>query len=184
MADLPFPLSGSTLIEGPTQVGKTTLTARALEAWIGEHGADGVVVLEFAPSIERDGETVGGRMDRFVDVPDGVWSGVLDAHAPRLTGETDAETARLARENAEGATAILAQAPEPRAVFVNDATIPLQTDDDAVTRLTDYCDRADCVVLNAFAGSELGTDDPVSRREQAALDTLRAWADRTHTLTG
>jgi hypothetical protein len=33
-------------------------------------------------------------------------------------------------------------------------------------------------VLNAFESDELGTDDPVSRREREVLATLRAWADR------
>ncbi|MFB6184329.1 MAG: hypothetical protein ABEI96_07220 [Haloarculaceae archaeon] len=177
--DLPFPLSGSTLIVGPSQVGKTRLTARALDAWIAREGPGGVVVFEFAPVVERDGRVLGGRLDRFTTIPDGTWHGVLDAHAPRADGTDDAETVALARDNAERAGRILDAAPEPNAVFVNDATIPFQHETLDPGRLTAYCDRARCAVLNALESDELGTSDPVSRRERDVLATVRAWADRT-----
>jgi hypothetical protein len=111
--------------------------------------------------------------------------GVLDAHAPRAEGASDAEAVELAADNATRARRILDGAPpDPRAVFVNDATIPLQGEGTDAALLTDYCDRADAAVLNAFESDELGTDDPVSRRERAALETLRAWADRVIRLDG
>lgn len=182
MTDLPFPLSGSTLILGPSQAGKTRLTAQALDAWVDRHGAADVSVLEFAPEVERDGRLIGGRLDRFTSIPDGAWHGVLDAHAPRLEGETDADSVALARENAEKAAQLLDTAPAARAVFVNDATIPVQHDSLSPNRITEYCDRAECVVMNAFESDELGTSDPVSRQERAALETFRQWADRTVSL--
>ena len=179
MTGLPFPQTGSTLIVGPSQAGKTRLTARALEAWIDRHGTDGLVVLEFAPELEREGRILGGRLDRFATIPDGVWHGVLDAHAPRAEGADEAEVVALAKENAEGSVAILETAPDPNAVFVNDATIPLQHVSVEADKLTGYCDGATCAVLNAFDSDELGTDDPVSRQERTALSELRSWADRT-----
>jgi GTPase SAR1 family protein len=180
VSDLPFPLDGNTLIVGPSGVGKTRLTARALEAWIDRGGPEGVVVLEFAPEVERDGRILGGRLDRFTTVPPEAWVGVLEAHAPRAESERADRTAvELAHDNAERAERLLEGAPDPRAVFVNDATIPLQSDVVAADRLTSYCDRAECAVLNAFESDELGTDDPVSRRERDALAALRSWADRT-----
>lgn len=182
MTDLSVPLSGTTLIVGPSQVGKTRLTARALDTWIEREGVEGVVVLEFAPEVERDGRVLGGRLDRFTAIPDGAWYGILDAHAPRSEGGTDEESVTLARDNAERAGRILEDAPEPRAVFVNDATIPLQHESFDPDRLTAYCDRAACVILNAFEGDELGTADPVSRREHEVLRAFRVWADRTITL--
>lgn len=182
MTDLPFPLSGSTLILGPSQVGKTRLTAQALDTWVDRHGAADVSVLEFAPEVERDGRLIGGRLDRFTSIPDEAWHGVIDANAPRLEGENDAESVELARENAERATQFLDAAPPARAVFVNDATIPVQHDSLAPDRITGYCDRAECVVMNAFESDELGTSDPVSRQERAALESFREWADRTISL--
>lgn len=179
MTALPFPLAGSTLLVGPSQAGKTHLTARALEEWISRYGTDGLVVLEFAPELERDGQILGGRLDRFTTVPDGIWHGVLDAHAPRAEGADEAESVALAEDNATRGLEILDAAPDPHAVFVNDAIIPFQHVAGEVELLTGYCDRAKCAVLNAFDSDELGTDDPVSRQERTALSELRSWADRT-----
>ncbi|MFO7926194.1 MAG: hypothetical protein ACQET5_02500 [Halobacteriota archaeon] len=173
------PLSGTTLIVGPSGVGKTRRTARALEAWLDTRGPAGVVVLEFGPSIVRDGDIVGGRIDRFVDVPEDVWHGVLEAHAPRLQGSDEAEVRALARRNAERARGILDSIPpDPTAVFVNDATIPFQHESGEPDVLVRYCDRADCAVVNAYEGDGFGTDGAVSRRERAVLKRLRTWADR------
>lgn len=172
------PLSGTTLIVGPSNVGKTQLTARAIERWIERHGPSGVVVFEFAPEVERDGRLLGGRLDRFTTAPDETWVGTIDAHAPRADSDDERGAVELARDNATRAERVIDTAPDPRAVFVNDATIPLQSDRLAAERLVSYCDRADCAVLNAFESDELGTSDPVSRNERDALDALRAWADR------
>ncbi|MEF8827920.1 MAG: hypothetical protein V5A15_05055 [Haloarcula sp.] len=180
MTGVEFPLSGSTLVTGPSNAGKTRTTAAALEAWLDREGPEGVVVLDFAPELERDGTVLGGRLDRFVTVPEPVWVGRIDASAPRAESETDEQAVALARENARRAECEMDRLPpNPRAVFVNDATIPFQHDPTAVGRLTDYCDGADVAVLNAFDSAELGVDDPVSRAERDALDRLRRWADRT-----
>ena len=184
-AGLPFPLSGTTLVVGPSNVGKTRLTARALDAWVDARGAAGVVVLDFAPEVERDGRILGGRLSRFGPLPDGVRACVLDTHAPRAEGETEAESVRLAGENADRTRAVLDDLSDrPRAVFVNDATIPFQHERGDPEGLTDYCDRAEVAVLNAFESDELGAGDPVSRRERAVLATFRVWADRIVRLGG
>ena len=173
------PLDGTTLVVGPSNAGKTRLTALALDEWVAEHGPDGVVVLDFAPTVERDGEILGGPLTQFTTVPDGAFHGVVDAHAPRADGESDAEAFALAEENAAAAFERLDAAPaDPAAVFVNDATIALQADPAATERLTEYCDRADCAVLNAFESDELGVENPVSVTEREALERLRTWADR------
>ncbi|AXG05094.1 hypothetical protein DU500_00870 [Haloplanus rubicundus] len=175
----PFPLTGTTLIVGPSNVGKTRLTARALTAWLEREGADGVVVLDFAPEVERDGRILGGRLDRFVTPPAGVWRGVLDAHAPRATAGSEAEAADLAADNARRAATVFDAAPaDPRAVFVNDATIPFQTPDADPTRLLDYCDRAEVAVLNALEADAIVGSDPVSEAERATLSAFRERADR------
>lgn len=175
--------TGSTLIVGPSGAGKTRLTARALQNWLDEKGTDGVVVLEFGPAIEHDGRLVGGRLDRFVEIPDDVFHGVLDAHAPRLEGETEAETQNLAKTNAEHAQRLWdALPPDPVAVFANDVTVPFQHASAAVARLTRYADRATCSVVNAYEGDALDSGDRVSDSERAVLETLRNWADHVDTL--
>ncbi|EMA21082.1 hypothetical protein [Haloarcula amylolytica] len=180
MTGVGFPLSGSTLVTGPSNAGKTRTTAAAIDTWLDSEGPEGVVVLDFAPELERDGTVLGGRLDRFITVPESVWIGRTDASAPRAESETNDQAVALARENARRAEHQMDTLPgNPRAVFVNDATIPFQHDSAAVSRLTDYCDEADVAVLNAFDSDELGVDDPVSRAERDALDRLRRWADRT-----
>ena len=182
---LPFPLEGSTLILGPSNVGKTRMTARALERWIAEHGAAGVVVLEFGPEYRHEGRILGRRLDHFTAIPDAAWHGVMEAYAPRAEGATNDESLELARENARRAGSLLETVPaDPAAVFVNDATIPFQHEAGDPAQLTAYCDRADCAVLNAFESDELGTDDPVSTAEHRTLEQFRDWADRVIRLTG
>jgi hypothetical protein len=173
------PLDGRTLILGPSGVGKTRRTARALGSWLDEHGSEGVVVFEFAPELERDGEILGGRLTRFRSIPDDVWYGKIDAHAPRAESGDEGGAVALAERNAQHAAAVIAAAPsDPRAVFVNDATIPFQHGSLPAERLLDYCENATCVVCNAFDSDELGTDDPVSRQERHALSQLSDWAGR------
>jgi hypothetical protein len=176
---LPFPLSGTTLIVGPSNAGKTRLTARALDAWVNRVGADGAVVFEFGPDVEREGRVLGGRLDRFTTVPRAAWHGVLEAHAPRATADSPAEAVALAADNAHRAVDLFDAAPDdPRAVFVNDATIPFQHPDGDPDRLLAYCAGADVAVLNALAGDALAGDDPVSRAEREALTAFQARADR------
>lgn len=177
-----LPTSGRVLVVGPSNVGKTTATADALERWVTDRGTDGVVVLDFAPEVEREGRIIGGRLDRATTISETVFYGVLDAHAPRSEGADDEAALALARDNADRARSLLDAAPDdPTAVFVNDATIPCQADGDTGP-LRRYCDGADRVVANALESDELGTDDPVSRNERAALRALKDWADRVVTL--
>jgi hypothetical protein len=179
MASLPFSLVGTTLLTGPSNVGKTRLTARAMDMWIADCGPAGVVVLDFAPEIKRDDQLLGGRLSRFTSVPSGAWYGTIEAHAPRAEGDSDATIHELAATNSENAVRLLDAAPtEPTAVFVNDATIPFQSGELASRHLTDYCDRAEVTVLNAFESDELGTDDSVSRHERSTLDVLKSWVGR------
>jgi hypothetical protein len=165
------------LITGPSNSGKTRRTAALFEEWIEENGTDGVTILDFAPELERDGEVLGGRFTRATD-PGEAWYGAIDAHAPRAESETDREALALAKENADQAATLLDRAPSnPRAVFVNDATIPFQHPDGSLDRLFASVDGAAVVVINAFDSDELGSDDPVSRCEQKALSRLYEWAD-------
>ena len=179
MVSLQFSLVGTTLLTGPSNVGKTRLTARAMDMWIANCGSAGVVVLDFAPEVEHDGRLLGGRLSRFTSVPSGAWYGILKAHAPRAEGDSDATIQKLAATNSENAVRLLNAAPaKPTAVFVNDATIPFQSDKLSLHHLTDYCDRAEVAVLNAFESDKLGTDDSVSRHEEGALDVLKTWVGR------
>ncbi|MFC6798505.1 MULTISPECIES: hypothetical protein [unclassified Haladaptatus] len=176
------PPAGRLLFTGPSNVGKTKRTAEALQAWVEGHGTEGVVVLDFAPEVERDGRLLGGRLTRFLDIPEGVWYGVIDAHAPRAAASSPAEASQLAGENATRARSLLETAPTPTAAFVNDATIPFQAAGSDVTRLFEWLDPATVAVVNALESDELGRDDEISRREKRVLDRLRSWADTNRRL--
>ncbi len=180
-----LPTSGRILITGPSNSGKTYLTARAIEDWVDQHGTDGVAILDFAPELERDGAVLGGRLEREIALPSGAWVGVLEAHAPRSEGKTLEAARELARENARRATQLLEEMPRnPRAVFVNDATIPFQHEAGTLETLCARCESAELVVVNAFESDELGTDDPISKRERAVLEQLDRWAERRIRLDG
>lgn len=183
MIDLPFPLDGRTLIVGPSNAGKTWLTARSLEAWIADNGPAGVVVLDFGPEVQRNDRVLGGRLVRETTIPDAIWYRVLEAHAPRATGDDETEMVSLAADNARRAAELFEAVPERiRAAFVNDATIPFQHEYSEPSILFDRLAEAECVVANAFESDELGSDDPVSRNERRALASLREWADRVVSL--
>ena len=105
--------------------------------------------------------------------------GVVNAHAPRASGTTETEALELATENARRSRRLVETAPaDPRAVFINDATIPFQADTADIAMLRDYCGDAEVIVVNAFESDELGIGDTISRNELTTLDVLRSWADR------
>lgn len=170
------PPTGRVLLTGPSNAGKTRATARAVRQWLDAHGAQGVVVLDFAPDYRQGAQVVGRPLSVFLDPPNGVWWRHQRGRAPRLEAQTDDEAVRLAEGNAHRADEALADAPSgPRAVFVNDATIPFQAPGRDPAPLLEYAADADHVVLNALDTTELGTDDPVSRQERAVLERLRSW---------
>jgi hypothetical protein len=146
---------------------------------LAHHGPDGTVVFDFGPEIERNGRTIGARLDRSTTLPEAIWVGRFDAHGPRSEGETPDDVLALARENADRANRLLEAGPlAPRAVFINDATIAVQHEVGDLDGLLEYAMEAECVMFNAFEGGDFGTADPVSQRERVVLERLRSCADR------
>ncbi len=174
-----LPSAGRVLLTGPSNVGKTRHTARSLAEWVEARGAEGVAILDFPPEVEREGVLLGGQLSRFIDLPEGAWTGVLDARAPRAEGKTDEKACELARENAREGMELVESMPSSTAAFANDTRIPFQYEAGEIEALLAACVGAELVVMNAFSGSELGIADPISRREREARRELEAWAD-TH----
>lgn len=178
--DNSIPDAGRVLVTGPSNSGKTYLTARTLERWVDAYGSGAVVVLDFAPEVEHNGQVLGGRLERETELPPDAWAGVLEAHAPRSDSESPTAARALARENAQRATKLLEAMPtDPNAVFVNDATIAFQHERSSLETLLSRTADADLVVINAFESDELGTNDPISQRERDVLELLSGWAE-TH----
>lgn len=179
MTDDDIPLTGTTLIVGPLRAGKTRMTAAVLKRWLDEYGPSGVVVIDTAPEIESDEGLIGGRLDRFIDVPSAVFYGAVATSGPRAEGSSSEESRRIAKENAERARMLIESAPPtPRAVFVNDVTLAFQYDPSAVDDIATYWQDAECVVINAYEGSAFDKDDPISKNERRALARLKQFADR------
>jgi hypothetical protein len=175
--------TGRVLLTGPSNAGKTRHTAKALAEWIDSQGPTGVSVLDFAPELERNGVLLGGRLSRFTEIPEEAWVGVIDAHAPRAESESEEVARELARENATQAMAMIKAMPSSKAVFINDATIPFQHEAGDIETLLAACKDAELVVVNAFSGTALGSEDSISRREREARKRLTEWAD-THERLG
>ena len=170
------PTDGRTLIRGPSNVGKTRLTAAALGRHLDRSGPNGVAVLEFAPEIQVGERMVGGRLDRFIDVPQDVWVGKIEARAPRLEGETEAESLAIAAANATAAEQIMAAMPaRPRALFINDATIPFQHPSSRPAYWLSQWKHAEVAICNAYRGNELGGGS-ISNRERNVQGRLESWA--------
>lgn len=178
MIDETVPHAGSTLIVGPMQSGKTRLTASTLERYIDTYGPSGVVVLDFAPEIQTENGIIGGRLTRFIDLPDAVHYAAIEARGPRSEGETPEAASRIASDNATAAHAAIVEAPAPHAVFVNDVTIAFQHASSDLGELLTYCDPADCVVINAYRGETFDATDPITVTERSVVDQLIDWADR------
>ena len=178
-----LPTTGRVLITGPSNVGKTRRTAGVLAEWVEHRGEADVAILDFAPELERNGVLLGGRLSRFIAFPEKAWTGVVDAYAPRAESENGDEARKLARENATRAMAMIEAMPPSKAVFVNDATIPFQHETGDIEALLAACEDAELVVMNAFWGNELGSEDLISRREREARKQLEEWAE-THERLG
>ncbi|MDY6775254.1 MAG: hypothetical protein SV253_04135 [Halobacteria archaeon] len=187
-------VSGSVVVSGGLNAGKTRLTAETLRRYAEykykyEYDKT-VVLLDFAPEFVRDGDLVGGHVSRFVEVPETVSTYVLEANAPRLEADTEEETLELARDNYERGISLIDSAPDsPDAVFVNDATIPFQYTGSDPETLTRYCSRADDSLLNFYdteADSERESDglpssssqtDVVDLNERRTVEWFRDWSD-------
>ena len=178
--ELPFPLQGSTLITGPSNSGKTRLTSKALEKWTSLNGSKNVIVLEFGPEYLYNGRVLGRHLSRFTTLNSDIWYGYLETYAPRAESKNEKEALKMASMNSERAeTLISTLPPTKKAIFINDITIPLQSPSQNLDTLINYCDGAECSVINAFKGTELGSNDPISKFEKSSLSKLQKWADRT-----
>ncbi|XGI84010.1 hypothetical protein ACEU6E_01805 [Halorutilales archaeon Cl-col2-1] len=177
--------SGSILVSGGLNVGKTRLTAETLVRYADKYPEAETVLLDFAPELMKDGDLVGGHVSRFVDVPETVSEYVLEANAPRLESDTEDGAVELARENHDKGVGLVESAPhDPDAVFVNDATIPFQYPDSDSGTLVEYCERADDCLLNVYDPRSGGDTETVlsdsgvlNSPEAATVESLRGWAD-------
>lgn len=183
MADPDSP-TGRRLLVGPTGSGKTRRTAGMLEEWVRAHGADGVVVLEFAPEFTRgDGQVLGRRLERFVDIPDEVLYLLVETRAPRAATQDLDQALEIAKENATACAAVFQALPERIAVlFVNDATMAYHVPGSDPTVMVESITNAKVAVVNALDPQAFDPEHPITRQEQKVLDRISGIVDRVERL--
>ncbi len=184
MAD-PDPPTGRRLFVGPTGSGKTRCTAGMLNAWVAAHGAHGVVVLEFAPEFTRgDGQVLGRRLERFVDIPDEVRCFMVETRAPRAATKDLDEALGIAKENESACASALQALPDQiTALFVNDATIAYHVPGSDPKMLVESVTKAETAVVNALDPQGFDPEHPITQQEQSVLERLCGVVDTVERLT-
>ena len=161
-----------TLVLGEVNSGKTALTQKILHAFTDAGRAADILLLDLAPDPVKG---IGGK----ITLPFHSDIVYLTAHvvAPRLTGTTDADIDRLARQNA---TRIEKLFEDTRAalkpiLFINDASLYLHAG--KPERLFDLIQQTRTVVINAYYGQTFA-DSAFSRKERRRVEALRLHCDR------
>ena len=177
-----------TLIHGEINTGKTTLTARILEALRRRVGDRDLAVLDLAPVIPlkpgtaRGFSGVGGRL-----LATGREGDLLYLHPrlvpPRLSSSTEEEAAKAARNNLAVIRPLLDELVRNQRpiLLVNDITLYLQAG--SAMDLVPYLSEARTVVANGYFGNKLGTG-ALSGREKQQMQALMTLFPRLITLTG
>ena len=161
-----------TLILGEVDCGKTHYTEKVLEAFIAEDLAPQTSVLDLAP--QRVGR-IGGKMTS-ADRPPVLY--LTEAIvAPRVTAKTDQEAEKLALGNAQRIEKLFARFCDSgrRILFINDASLYLQAG--SLQKLALLLQMTDTAVINAYYGDTFAPS-PLTRREKAATERLRALCDK------
>lgn len=183
MAD-PTPPTDRLLLVGPSGSGKTRRTAEMLDAWVRTNDADGVVVMEFAPEFKRDdGQILGRRLDRFIEIPDGALYLMVETQAPRAGAPDLDEALAVAKENeAACATALQALPQQITALFVNDATMAYHPPDSDPTPLLEAINQTDVAVVNALDPQGFDPEHPITEQEHKVMEKIAQKVDRVERL--
>lgn len=168
------------LIVGEVNSGKTTYTARLLQAYLLRF-SEPVAVVDLAPRLPQKSNHpafhpgIGGRLP----VPEfsRVHRFAAELAAPRLQAASLEERWHLAEENAKRIASLFAQVTPSRfsTVFVNDVSLFLQAG--SVENLLEWLDRFSTRVVNGYYGVSLGTD-VFSARERLGMEQLMRRCDR------
>uniref|UniRef100_A0A832A099 Uncharacterized protein n=1 Tax=Desulfacinum infernum TaxID=35837 RepID=A0A832A099_9BACT len=168
------------LIVGEVNSGKTTYTARLLQAYLLRF-PEPVAVVDLAPRLpQRSAHPafrpgIGGRLT----IPESprVHCFSTDVAAPRLQAESMEERLLLAEENARRIASLLVHVDASKfpAVFVNDVSLYLQAG--SVKNLLEWLDGFSTRVVNGYYGVSLGTD-AFSARERSGMEQLMRRCDR------
>ena len=159
-----------TLIAGEVNTGKTSLTARILEAFLSE-GKTQIAIIDMAPERVRK---AGGKIPVKTSHRVRYYSARI--RPPRLSGKSETQVENLARQNASVLSELLDTCMKrpPRVLFINDVSIYLQAGDPA--SLLRLIDTIPTVVMNGYFGRSLG-GGLLSERERQNMKYLQKHCD-------
>ncbi len=159
-----------TLIIGEINTGKTTLTKRILELFLAA-GEEDIAIIDMAPERIKN---VGGKMRVGYSTPVRYYTTRIVP--PRLTGKSDEEVERLARENAtllDGIMETYLKNPA-RLLIINDVSIYLQAG--KLETLLELINSTPTVVMNGYYGNSLG-GGKLGERERQKMKFLQGLID-------
>ncbi len=161
-----------TLFLGDINSGKTYRTMQLLQMFINAGYGPEIAVFDLAPDLV-DG--VGGKMK--IKSHEKLLYLTTSIAAPRLQGQNEEHTWRLAQANAQAIERLFDQfkAQNRKIVFINDATLYLQAG--SLERLAVVLNAADTVIMNAYWGDYFA-DSVLTRREKQLTHTLQQRFDR------
>ena len=168
------------LIVGEVNSGKTTYTARLLQAYLLRF-PEPVAVVDLAPRLPQSSAHPAFRpgIGSRLTIPESprVHCFSTDVAAPRLQAESMEERRLLAEENARRIASLLVHVDASKfpAVFVNDVSLYLQAG--SVKNLLEWLDGFSTRVVNGYYGVSLGTD-AFSARERSGMEQLMRRCDR------
>jgi len=164
-------LNKRTLITGDVKSGKNARTLKILQEFIQAGYADRIAVIDMAPDPIRG---IGGKITPPAGAP--VLYLTTTIIAPRLTGKDEAETRRLAVQNARAIEALFdSLRRQPKEIlFVNDASLYLQAGD--LDTFLAILKTASTQVMNVYHGSTF-PDSALTRREKRLTEELMETCD-------
>ncbi|MEM0453967.1 MAG: hypothetical protein QXO98_04870 [Sulfolobales archaeon] len=158
------------LIVGDVRKGKTTLTAKLVEALAEVCGNDKITVLDFAPNFGGVGNRINVSKGIRVLRPEGIT-------APRLMGRNCSDIWELARRNrelTEKALKEFLQNPTP-IVVINDLSIYLHDGD--LSLVLEVSEKAVIFVANSYYGSTLNDACGLSDGERLKVQKMMEEVD-------
>jgi len=164
-----------TLIIGDTNSGKTARTARILQLFIAKGFAEEIAILDLAPDPIHG---IGGKMQPPSD--QALLYLTARIFAPRLMGENEHHTEKLAETNARTIEQLFLefQQQKRKILFINDASLYLQAGDPK--RFMALLKTASSQIINAYYGQTFA-DSCLSRRERKRIEHLMKLCD--HVIT-
>ena len=161
-----------TIIVGDINSGKTSQTLNILKLFLKAGHAGKIAILDLAPN---NIQGIGGKMEPPLDEP--LLYLTTSILAPRLTGEDEYHTLKLAEKNATAIEKLFSKfyRQKREILFVNDVTLYFQAGD--FERITKILDTTSTQIINAYYGHTF-SDSELTRHEKKLTEELMKLCDQ------